>query len=223
MATMTFPNVMIDIEGLGEAPNGVILTIGAVRFDFGLEDGLIIPDFLAPLESTSPLLVCPAFYETITISSSLSAGLRVDGRTIAWWLGHGKDAPDDAVRMGLFNPPPLNLRDVLRNFRHFLVGHKSIWAKPTAYDLTMLHESYRAIKSQTPWRWRDAYDFRSYAKGVPPDPVKLKRYGPKHHALWDACFQATQIRKIYQWKHQHTKSPYSLRKDEDNAEGTYVG
>lgn len=73
-------NIMLDLETLGTCPGSVILQIGAVRSNNGLE-------------------------RTITIDSCLRAGLTVDGDTIGWWLRQSEAArrASLACALSIFN------------------------------------------------------------------------------------------------------------------------
>lgn len=204
---------MIDIEGLGDTPDGVVLAVGAVKFDFADAHAsvYVMPadhnprDDVRPDPESTVFLRSdqPSFHANINIASSMRAGLRVDGGTIAWWLGGADSSPDDAARRGLFTPTPLPLSDALALLRDFCRDNEGVWANPVSYDLVTLAQSYRAVRQQLAWRWKRTYDVRSYLKGIPRPAVP--RYGVRHHPTWDACNQATWVLRGYAWKQEHMK------------------
>jgi hypothetical protein len=195
-------NVMVDIEGLGEGPDGVILQIGAVDFELDGTTEKLVPDVcITPAEAFTVALghkVAPGFFCNINIDSSMRAGLKVDGRTIKWWMGGESDSPNQAAREALWAAPIYPIREALNAFQHYVEGPDVwLWANPTSYDLTMIASSYQALGRKAPWRRSKEVDCRSYAKGF---AYRSDFYGIEHHATWDAARQAVWMRGVYALK-----------------------
>ena len=201
---MSKRHVMVDIESFGpDQQNGATVQIGAVYFDF-TRDNPVVPDIALTIMGTYPSDAFPAFFENISLSSAMNVGLKVDAEAILWWMGKGSDAPSEQARESLWNPNPLPIRDVLKNFREFVKGADHVWAWPVSFDLNQLRAAYQAIGSVVPWRWRDAMDSKTYMFGVPWEHAKVEPYGIEHHALWDACHQASRIRRGAAYKRKIT-------------------
>ena len=163
-------NVMVDIETLGTDPGGVIVSIGAVKFDSaGLSAG---------------------FYRPVDVLSSLFAGLTVDPKTVEWWRGQNAD-----VKGALY--PGLNVRDVLGEFAIYLQGANTVWAKGPDFDLVLLRAVYQKLGMKIPWSFRHSRDVRTILALAPSTADLVKREGAQHHALADARYQADQVRAVY--------------------------
>lgn len=191
---------MIDIEGLADTPDGVVVAVGAVQFDLVEEPHILI----CPLDGVVDGIgtVKPTYHANINMHSSVRAGLRLGPDAVAWWLGGDSDSPDDSARHSLFTPKPIPLPEALAGLREFCKGAEGVWANPVSYDLVTLAQSYRAARQQLAWRWKKTFDVRSYLKGVPHDRVKVSRYGVRHHPVWDACNQATWVVRAHAYKEQ---------------------
>ncbi len=65
-------NIMLDLETMGNGPDAAIIAVGACKFD--------------------TIAVLDTYYCVVDLTSSLNAGLKVDGDTILWWLKQSDDA-----------------------------------------------------------------------------------------------------------------------------------
>ena len=193
-------DVMIDIEGLGQDSNPVVLSIGAVRFD-PMAVGKVWPKGLSVLRAPdADFHDADWFHVNITIDSAIKAGLSVSGDTIAWWLGAKKDSPGEEARKALFNPVPVNIRDAAAELRRFVSGCDRIWAMPITYDIACLRAMYGAIAQRVPWKASMVMDLGTYSNNVPRAETNVAFYGVEHHPVWDACRQASRVIQVSHWK-----------------------
>ena len=162
---------MVDIETLDTRPSGVILSIGAVKFDFPA---------LVDLEDT--------FYVNISIASSLKADCTVEGRTIQWWFSQSK-----AAQTALFKPEPIGFHEALSAFRRWY-GERPLltWSHGSNFDLTLIGAAYDKLGQQPPWKYRDVRDTRTlfwlapgYAQAMERTQVREMNF-VRHNALDDA-------------------------------------
>lgn len=166
-------NVMVDLETLGQSPNSVICSIGAVKFT--LEDGII-----------------DEFYCTVDAKDCKKYGLIVEEQTINWW----KKQPKEVMQELLKNNLPLV--EALTKFSMWF-GPKSVptWACGASFDPVILQWAYEATGMQRPWRhWHDRCyrTMRELFREIPEDTFA----GSRHNALQDAKHQTNHLRKIFE-------------------------
>jgi len=158
---------MIDIEGLGAMPGGVILSIGWCRFD---------PEQGAHWDAAGEV--------RLEIQPQLDAGLRVDGSTLDFWLRQTALpwAP------GTIEQPP---RAALLRFCHEIRKADEVWAKPPTYDLTGIRAACAALDVPVSWHFRTERCFRTLCQTAPSGlRMKPLAEGLKHGAVVDAVHQA---------------------------------
>ena len=156
--------VMVDIETLGREPGCVVVSIGAVRFGYGIKDEL-------------DLDVAP--------TSCQRAGLDIDAETLAWWLTQG-----EAARSQLLGGQPL--AEALDELASFIPAeNKEVWAKSPAFDLAILEAAFEAVGQPTPWEFYETRDVRTIVNLE--CAVDIDHQGIEHDAVDDARFQARQV------------------------------
>lgn len=177
-------NIMIDIETLGTASNSVILSIGAVSFN---DDELI-----------------DEFYVDIDIDSCQDAGLKIDGRTLNWWMGQNDKARQVFSREGM----PLDLALTLLNDT-FNWADTLVWANGTNFDLPILDSAYRACNKFVPWAYYDARDYRTLRYQLSNETFNSLRVKPavEHNALEDAKAQALTLMAMWDWAKSQKMQP----------------
>lgn len=166
---------MLDLETLGNVADGVILSIGAVKFN--LETGEIEPE---------------GFYASISIDSNLECGRRIQEDTLIWWMKQGPEA------QGVFHEEKLALAPALEQFSDW-VGTRdfTMWSNGADFDIPMLAHAYKQHQMETPWEFWNTRCFRTYKNLPGAKAVKVRFTGVKHNALADAYHQAQVACEIY--------------------------
>lgn len=81
MSEHTFPEVMLDLETMGNGPDAAIVAIGAVAFS--LERAEISPS---------------VFYRLVTLESAVRQGGSIEPSTVIWWLQQSDEAREEITR-----------------------------------------------------------------------------------------------------------------------------
>lgn len=168
--------VMADIETLSAKPGGVILSIGAVKFDrHGVHD---------------------SFYQVITPKSCTDAGLKIDIDTVMWWFNQSPEA-----QKALLAEPRSDLPQVLLCFAAWVASsyvgvfeekrEVELWGNGANFDNVLLAAAYDACGLDRPWKFYNDRCYRTL-KAMHPD-VPMARSGTHHNALDDARSQAMHL------------------------------
>lgn len=180
MTTPTgFPELMIDIETMGMAPDGAVLAIGAVPFCIHKEKMT-----LAPREDW--------FSKRITLQANLDEGRTIWADIVEWWLWQSKEA-QEALLLG---PRYNDLQDLRCDFIEFVTLHRCeyVWAKPPTFDLAILSHLFGTT---WPFRYNAQRDVRTLLSCAKVfgwnDVLDPQIDGTKHDALYDAHVQAVQV------------------------------
>lgn len=177
-------DVMLDIEAMGGDHDGAVVKIGACTFP---RQGPL-PTWEQARET--------GFDMSIQLQSCLNAGLKVQGRTVEWWLTQAEEARQDLLR----DPKPLT--DVLSAFRAWLHGLTGgprgvvVWAKPAKFDCTLVEAAYQAIGKPAPWLKTNVRCLPSLMRELPVKkwPSRDVDCPVKHIALADAYRQTFDAR-----------------------------
>lgn len=170
-------NIMIDIETLGPSPNGLIVSIGAVKFDN---------------EITSE------FYANVSIQSGKWIDLEIGADTLKWWFEQ-----NDKARQALFAPEPLEIYFALQEFSKWIGTEKKIiWANGSAFDLAILRNAYNKSHIPCPWKWREEMCMRAlrhvgHVIGLNYSKYKKQAGDNLHNALEDAKLQAQYVIDVF--------------------------
>lgn len=168
-------HIMIDLETLDTAVTGVILSIGAVKFD---KDGISND----------------GFYRSVTIQSNLDEHRTISPSTLAWWLDQ-----TDKARAVITDPNAVPLTQALDDLAEWIGPMwkgKLVYGNGADFDISMLAHAYHRVP--TPWQFFNVRCFRTIknlgmAKSVPKPANALA-----HNALFDAIAQAEHLIDI--WK-----------------------
>ena len=166
------PNVMIDLETIGNDYTGIFTTIGACVFN--------------PLTG----VIGSKFYESISWESAVAAGRTITPDTIKWWMEQSKDATREILADG----KPLDI--VLSDFTKFVPKGSKVWGNGCNFDIGKLETAYGYYN--VPWKFYDIRDVRTVcelAKGL-VDRKDVAFIGERHNALDDAIHQATYVSKM---------------------------
>lgn len=165
-------HVMLDKETLDTASTGVIMSIGAVRFDL---DSDKIDD--------------KAFYASISIDSNLAARRTISESTLLWWL------QQDPKAQAVFYEPKQSLKSALTDFCAWFGDAKFIWSNGADFDIPMMANALRGADLEPPWDFWNTRCVRTY-KNL-PGCKDIKVANPlKHDALQDAIAQVRLVQAI---------------------------
>lgn len=172
---MKHNHVMLDLETMGQGSDAAIIAIGATTFG---------PDGITTAKS---------FYETISLQSSVDAGLKMDASTVMWWMKQS-----DAAR-GEFKREGTPLGDTLLTFSNWFTTHTAedakVWGNGATFDNVIISNAYRAVGLPRPWKYYNDACYRTL-KGLLPHVEAVKLVGTAHNALDDARHQAVHCAKL---------------------------
>ena len=175
MSEHTFPEVMLDLETMGNGPDAAIVAIGAVAFD--IEAGAL----------------GPCFYCRVDLSSAINAGGVMDADTVCWWM-----AQDDDARAEIIADDRKPIGAALAAFSSWLQStadpEPHIWGNGAGFDNVILRGAYQRSGIPAPWAWRHDRCYRTI-KALNRD-IRINVAGIKHHALDDAINQTVHLLDI---------------------------
>lgn len=170
------PDIMVDLETLGQRPGCSILSIGAVAFN----------------PATGEVHETDGYYGVINRKSCELAKLEEDESTINWWSKQS-DGAREVLKQASSKKDSLPLTDGLGAFTCWLgeYGTKRqlrIWGNGSDFDNAILAVCYARAGLALPWEFWNNRCYRTLKNLVPN--VKLDRTGTYHNALDDAISQA---------------------------------
>lgn len=165
-------HVMIDLETLDTSPAGVIMSLGAVRFDLDSDN---IDD--------------AGFYASISIDSNLQSGRTISEDTLIWWLQQTPAA------QSVFTEPKQTLEMALTSFADWFGNAKYVWSNGADFDIPMVAHALRSLGYETPWAFFNARCVRTY-KNLPGMRNIAVPNTAKHNALADAIAQVHLVQAI---------------------------
>ena len=178
-----FNHLMIDLETMGTNPDAPIVSIGAVFFE--------------PATGQTG----PAFYETISLESSMGYGCIPDASTIEWWLKQSSEARS-AILIDT-----LSLDDALLQFAEFVRDsanpvYTQLWGNGASFDNVLLRRSFERIAIPCELKFFNDRDVRTMvelgkAVGINPRQ-EIPFDGEQHNALADALHQVKYVSAIWQ-------------------------
>lgn len=179
-------SVMVDIESLDVKPGGVILSIGAVKFD---------PYSFNTFEE----LLEDSFQLRIKLSSSLSAGYNINADTLCWWMQQ-----DDDARKSLFLDDEIAepIGTVLRAFVAYLKKTQcgELWSNGHM-DISMINVYAQGIFGADIIHYRKWCDMRTFQKTMCSTteemwPIEKPPKMIPHNAAHDSAYQAMIVQQI---------------------------
>ncbi len=188
---MVVQNFSLDIETLGSVGSPVVLSIGLYHMKDEIE------------EEPDPRRL---FVANIDITSSLKAGLTVEGSNLRWWFEQS-----DEARQALFKPQPSDLTYTIktlgewyrRRIQSTIVRKDEVrvWSHST-FDIPVLNNACKAVRLDMPWSPRDTRDLRTIVDGL--ELTELKKGHPLEHTCgWDAFAQGQQVLEALKIKDQY--------------------
>lgn len=174
MSEANFPDVMLDLETMGNGPNAAIVAIGAVAFS--IERAEISDDH---------------FYTRVDLDSSVQHGGVIDSSTVMWWMKQSDEARSEIAKDG-----GIHIIDTLFEFKRWLQfvadGDESrVWGNGASFDNVILRSAYQRRNQKAPWNWWNDRCYRT-VRALHRD-VPMQRVGTHHNALSDAISQANHL------------------------------
>jgi len=176
---MNSNHVMLDLETLDTVPGGVILSIGAVYFDYETQE------------------LGEDFHKIISVKESENIGLTISVDTFVWWNKQSVEARKTLIEAEASSTTP---KEVFDEFNLFLDKGKNgwkkvkLWGNGSDFDNIMLASAYEKAGVTLGWKY---YNHRCHRtlKNLRPD-IKIDRVGTHHNALDDAKSQAEHAMRI---------------------------
>lgn len=164
-------NVMIDCETLGKSPSSVIISLAAVKFEFGSD-------------------ATEVFSINFDPKSSKKYGMTTDQDTIDWW----KNQPKEAIQAFMSNQVPIE--SGMDAFLDFLGPERLqfvYWANGSTFDFPLVDWTLKAINKPIPWKYWNCRDARTIYSICGINMKTYPRIGQHHNAV-DDCL--TQIKAL---------------------------
>lgn len=170
-------HIMVDLETLGTTPNSVILSIGAVAFDFNKSD-------------------CSIFQIRIDRTSCETLGLDVDPDTVKWW-----EEQDPRAREAAFGGWREDVWTATSRFSDWFKDVKGeyIWGNGSDFDVALLKGAFNLTGVATPWNYRGVRCFRTLMAEFGADSDWVKPV-VAHNAAHDAMAQVQTLVNLYKRK-----------------------
>lgn len=170
---MTMMNIMLDIETLGTAANSIILSLAAVKFEFGSDKTEVYSVNIDP-------------------KTSKKYGMISNPATIQWW----KEQKPEALKAFMTNQ--ISIEEALDGFTEF-VGPKwkdtVFWANGISFDAPILDWSYNATGRTPPWKYWNQRDARTIYALCDINMKTYPRIGTYHNAVDDCLTQIAALKE----------------------------
>lgn len=165
-------DLMIDLETLGQGPDAVVLSIGAVFFDIESEK------------------VGNGFYTALDMAPQLKAGRKTNAETIKWWMSQGQAARH------VFEDEALHPIEALNRFVEFIKNESEdailVWGNGSTFDIIILERLLKDFNYAPLWPYSNIMDLRTFRRFVGKGK-KIPRSEGHHNALVDAVDQANYV------------------------------
>lgn len=164
-------NIMFDLETLGTSANSIILSLAAVKFEFGSDKTEVYSVNIDP-------------------KTSKKYGMISNPATIQWW----KEQKPEALKSLMINQ--ISIEEALDGFTEF-VGPKwkdmIFYCQGASFDYPILQWSYDATGRNAPWKYWNQRCARTILSLCDIDMRTYPRVGTYHNAV-DDCL--TQIKAL---------------------------
>lgn len=168
-------HVMLDIETLSCNYNCVVVSVGAVQFDF-------ICDRIDTFECVFD-----------DLSDQLNRGREKDNRTMSWWANLPEAASDVLFAPNKFKHILMNTKTGLTKLNEF-IENRYVWGNGSTFDNVIIRDIMRDYTVNPKWPYFKDLCFRTLKKMFPINPID--RAGTHHNALDDALYQVMWLKEI---------------------------
>lgn len=176
-------DIMLDIETLGTTPGHIVTSFCAIPFS--LEGSYNSSD---------------EFYQSISIKSSLKAGLKIDPFTIMWWM---RQNDDSRANFEALDHSGSDLKEVLLQFANWLIVYPkaTFWGNGNRFDCGILEGAYQSLGLSAPWITKNERDMRTYIMGYEEHyESSATRKDAVHDPRKDCLYQIAVLQKVYNLK-----------------------
>ena len=161
------PITMIDLETLDVSPRAVVLSIGAIVFDF------------------KRMQTLRTYEATLQLEDQTAAGRTVKTSTVHWWFEQSSEA-----RLAITSPDALARKSIsydlmLQELKSFLPSDGFVTAKPAMFDLAILSDMHGGDL----FRHRRGFDMHTLCCVIDPNRELCPKNALAHSALADARWQ----------------------------------
>ena len=161
------PITMIDLETLDVSPRAVVLSIGAIVFDF------------------KRMQTLRTYEATLQLEDQTAAGRTVKTSTVHWWLEQSSEA-----RLAITSPDALARKSIsydlmLKELKSFLPSDGFVTAKPAMFDLAIISDMHGGDL----FRHRRGFDMHTLCCVIDPNRELCPQNALAHSALADARWQ----------------------------------
>lgn len=161
------PITMIDLETLDVSPRAVVLSIGAIVFDF------------------KRMQTLRTYEATLQLEDQTAAGRTVKTSTVHWWLEQSSEA-----RLAITSPDALARKSIsydlmLKELKSFLPSDGFVTAKPAMFDLAILSDMHGGDL----FHHRRGFDMHTLCCVIDPNRELCPQNALAHSALADARWQ----------------------------------
>lgn len=172
------PDIMLDLETMGNGSNAAIIAIGAVKFDTVSRTVIDNPAHNG------------TFYRVVCLESSAKSGGKMDSSTVLWWL---EQSPEARAAIGIKKAP--KIEEVLNDFAAWInnTSCTGVWGNGSDFDNVILGNAYSRSGIKQPWTHSKNRCYRTMKNIPKARTIKLQRKGTHHHALDDAISQAQHL------------------------------
>ena len=170
-------HIMLDLETLDTSSSAVVVSIGAVRFDFDSDQQ-------------------QSFYTTLTDWRTQTEKGRIIGPdTVRWWLQQSPEAI-----AGILEQNGCSTEQALLDFKDFVLADgiaACVWGNGADFDNIILGSLYDDFDIKKPWSYSRNRCFRTMKNlSLPREFVAPPNIGTHHNALDDALYQTAYLRAI---------------------------
>ena len=166
-------DIMVDLETLSTAPNAVVLTIGAIRFN-------------KDKDYTNISNPTDLDYFYCRVDAADQDNRAIDEETMVWWAQQKPEVREEAFG----ETDRVSLSDAMTAFNYWARGADRYWANGAAFDFPILETCNRDLGFDSPWKYWQAMDARTVYKLIPNNFAVDENL---HHALHDCL---SQIKKL---------------------------
>jgi hypothetical protein len=175
-------DLCFDLETLGTDPDAVVLSIGAVLFDY---DRGVTGRFYMVLDRTWQMQ-----HRSVTAD------------TLDWWMEQSQEARDAIWKAKQVFEPAY----ALQALQHFVPADvRFAWCRGLNFDDPIMAHLYKQLGHEKPWKFFQGRDSRTVLDDVGGAPLPT-RSGIHHQALDDAEYEAQRLIAVLNHRREQSRT-----------------